>query len=128
MPVNREGRLDLDRLARVVDERTRLVSVMLANNETGSVFSDQRDRGDRQKRRRPVHCDGVQALGKIPVDVRDLGVDYLSLSGHKFYALKGVRRALRQTRLAVGESDSRRQSGARSRAGTENVVGIASWA
>jgi cysteine desulfurase len=107
-----------------VDETTALVAVMLANNETGvvqplaDVVAIAREKGAM------VHCDAVQAVGKIPVSVQELGVDLLALSAHKIYGPKGagalyVRRGTRMKAVLRGGSQERNR-----RAGTENVAGI----
>jgi cysteine desulfurase len=88
--VDDKGRLSLDELAGALSKDTALVSVMFANNETGNIYPVAeigalcRDRGI------PFHVDAVQAVGKIPIDLSSLPVDYLALSGHKLHAPKGV--------------------------------------
>ena len=118
------GALDLDDFARHVDRATALVSVMLANNETGVV----QPVADVSRMARAagalVHCDAVQAAGKIPIDARALGVDLLTLSAHKLYGPKGtgclyVRRGTPMAPLVRGGGQERNR-----RAGTENVAGI----
>ena len=126
IPVDRNGRLDLATYQSLLGPRTRLVSVMLANNETGHVFPVPEVARLAHAAGALVHCDAVQALGKLPLDVGALGVDFLSLSGHKFYALKGsgvlyVKRG--------GQLESQIHGGGQERgrrAGTENLLGIAS--
>jgi cysteine desulfurase len=122
-----DGTVDLDELGERVDHETALVAVMLANNETGvlqpiaEVVALARARGAR------VHCDAVQAAGKVPVDVRALDVDTLALSAHKIYGPQGVgalyvKRGARMSALLRGGSQERNR-----RAGTENVAGIAGF-
>jgi cysteine desulfurase len=126
--VSSGGALDLDDLAAKLDEETALVSVMLANNETGVVQPVPEVARLARARGALVHCDAVQAAGKIPVDVRSLDVDTLALSGHKVYAPKGVgvlyvRRGTRMKALLRGGSQERNR-----RAGTENVAGAVGFA
>ena len=119
-----DGRVDLDDLRARVDDRTAVVAVMLANNETGVVEPVAEVVRIARERGALVHCDGVQAAGKIPVDVRDLDVDTLALSAHKIYGPKGVgalyiKRGTRLKAFVRGGSQERNR-----RAGTENVAGI----
>ena len=121
--VDPRGRVDLEDLASKVDEETVVVAVMLANNETGVVQPLDEVVRIARARGALVHCDAVQAAGKMPVDVRTLGVDTLALSGHKIYAPKGigvlyVRRGTRLRAFVRGGSQERNR-----RAGTENVAG-----
>ncbi len=121
LPVDRDGLLDLADLEAVITERTALVSLMWANNETGVLFPVGRIAEICQARGVLFHCDAVQAAGKIPVDVRRMPVDYLTLSGHKFHAPKGigalfVRRKRPFTPLIYGGHQERGLRG-----GTENV-------
>ena len=123
--VGGDGRLDLDDLAAKLDERTAVVAVMLANNETGVIQPLDAVVRLAHERGALVHCDAVQAIGKVPVDVKRLGVDSLALSAHKFYGPKGVgalwlRRDLRLRAFLRGGSQERNR-----RAGTENTAGIA---
>jgi cysteine desulfurase len=122
--VDDEGRVDLENLARTVDERTALVSVMLANNETGVLQPVREAATLARQRGARVHCDAVQAAGKVRVDVRELGVDLLTLSAHKLYGPKGVgglfvRRGTDLAPLLRGGSQERNR-----RAGTVNVAGV----
>jgi len=125
LPVDREGNLDLEELKRSLTDYTAIVSVMWANNETGVVFPIE-EIGEIVKERGIIlHVDAVQAIGRIPINLRKLSqVDLLSLSGHKFHGPKGVgalfvRRGTKLHSLIVGGP----QEGMR-RAGTENVASI----
>jgi cysteine desulfurase len=118
------GLLDLDDLAAKVDERTAVVSVMLANNETGAVQPAAEAARIAHERGALFHCDAVQAAGKLPIDVRALGADLLTVSAHKLYGPKGVgclyvRRGAPMAPLVRGGAQERNR-----RAGTENVAGL----
>jgi cysteine desulfurase len=122
--VDRLGQLDLDELAIAVDDETALVSLMWANNETGVIFPVAKIAEICRGRRVPFHCDGTQAVGKIPVDVAAMGLDAMSLAAHKFHGPKGagalfVRRGVRVPPLIIGGPQERDRRG-----GTENVPGI----
>src|SRR6478735_6719166 len=90
LPVKADGLIDLEDLKRAFDEKTILVSIMFANNEIG-VVQPVAEIGKLCRERGVLfHSDGVQAAGKIPVDVNSMNIDVLSLSGHKIYGPKGV--------------------------------------
>lgn len=90
VPVSSEGEIDLDAMARAIDDRTLLVSAMLAQNETGVIHPIARIAAIAHARGALLHVDAIQAVGKIPVSMRDLDADFLTISGHKFHAPKGV--------------------------------------
>ncbi len=118
------GALDLDQLAAAITDETALVSIMWANNETGVLFPVERIAQLCRAKRVPFHCDGTQAVGKIPVDVVAVGADAMSFAAHKFYGPKGVgafyaRRGLRYRQLVYGGPQERGRRG-----GTENAAGI----
>jgi cysteine desulfurase len=122
--VGHDGLVDFDDLRSKVDERTALVAVMLANNETGVIQPVADVVRLAHQKGALVHCDAVQAVGKVPVDVRALEVDLLALSAHKIYGPKGVgalyvRRGTRLRAWLRGGAQERNR-----RAGTEDVAGI----
>ena len=89
-PVDSVGRVKLDELEAMIGPDTALVSVMLGNNETGTIQPVKEAAALAHKHGAFFHTDATQAIGKIEVSVKDLDVDYLSLSGHKFYGPKGI--------------------------------------
>lgn len=130
LPVDGEGFVDLDALERAVDDKTTVVSIMLANNEVGTI-QPLAEIARIVKARNPkaiVHTDAVQAAGALDLDVNALGVDLLSLAAHKVYGPKGVGVLYARTRtplqpLILGGSQERDR-----RAGTENVAGAVGFA
>jgi cysteine desulfurase len=121
LPVDREGIVPVGALAERLAPDTRLVSVMLANHETGAV-QPVRALVEALAGRAPCHCDAVQAVGKLPVSFHDLGVTSLSLSAHKFHGPKGVGALLlrRGARLRPRTWGGHQQRGLRP--GTEPVA------
>lgn len=124
LPVDNLGRLDMEAFFRAVDDDTAIVSIMYANNETGVIFPIQEIGEFLRERKILFHTDAVQAVGKIPIDVKKLPVDLLSLSGHKQHAPKGigvlyVRKGTRFYPYIIGGHQERGR-----RAGTENIASI----
>jgi len=125
LSVDKTGHLDLDELRETLDEDTALVSIMWANNETGVVFPVKEIADMVKSRGALLHCDAVQAAGKLPVDLRTVNIDLLSISGHKLHAPKGIgvlyiRRGTYFSPLLIGGHQEKGR-----RAGTENVPYIA---
>lgn len=126
IPVNRAGEMDLDFYKKHLTSDTALVSVMLANNETGNLFPVQEMAKLAHEKGALFHTDAVQALGKHQFNLNELGVDYASFSGHKFYSMKGTgilfsKKGVPQISLIHGGAQERHRRG-----GTENLLGIAS--
>ncbi|NJM71855.1 MAG: cysteine desulfurase NifS [Scytonema sp. RU_4_4] len=124
LSVNRQGQLDLNELEASLTGNTALVTIMYANNETGVVFPIEQI-GLRVKESGALfHVDAVQAVGKIPMNMKTSTIDMLTLSGHKIHAPKGigalyVRRGVRFRPMLIGGGQQRGR-----RAGTENVAGV----
>ncbi|HET7543750.1 MAG TPA: cysteine desulfurase NifS [Polyangiaceae bacterium] len=123
--VDSRGRLDVDAYRKALSPRTAIASVMWANNETGTLFPVERLAMLAHEAGALFHTDAVQAVGKIPLDIKSTEIDMLSLSGHKLHGPKGigalyVRRGVRLRPLVRGGHQERGR-----RAGTENVPAIA---
>lgn len=123
-PVDTKGRLDMERLAELIDDQTALVSVMWANNEIGNIYPVDEIAAMAHEQGAVFHTDAVQSAGKVPIDLRKSSIDMLSLSGHKFHAPKGVgalyvRRGVRFRPFLIGGHQEKGRRG-----GTENVAGI----
>lgn len=121
LPVDKQGNLDLESLRLALRPETGLVSIMAANNETGTLFPIDQIGAICRENGVLFHTDAVQAAGKIPLDLKKLPVDLLSISGHKLHAPKGigvlyVRRGTRLHPFMIGGHQEHNR-----RAGTENV-------
>ncbi len=90
LPVNSEGVIEIEDLKKAINDKTALVSIMWANNETGMLFPIKEISEICKEHGVLFHSDGVQAIGKVKVNVQDAGVDFLSFSAHKFHGPKGV--------------------------------------
>jgi cysteine desulfurase NifS len=124
LPADRHGMVNPTDLENIVGEDTLLVSVMAANNETGTIQPLARLAEIAHRHGVPFHTDAVQAVGKIPVDVEDLGVDFLTLSGHKLHGPKGVGALYMRKDMALEPLVHGGGQEQGMRAGTENTIGI----
>ncbi|MCX5716449.1 MAG: cysteine desulfurase NifS [Candidatus Omnitrophica bacterium] len=126
-PVDKSGIVKLDELKKAITDKTILISIMYANNETGVIQPVEEIAKIAKEKGALFHTDAVQAVGKVPIDVSKLGVDLLSASAHKIYGPKGVgflyiRKGIKPTPILLGGHHEKNR-----RAGTENVAGIAGF-
>ncbi len=124
LAVDKKGRIDLDEYKSMLADNVAIVSIMWANNETGTIFPVEEMAALASARGIMFHTDAVQAVGKIPMDLKNTKIDMLSLSGHKLHGPKGIgvlylRRGVRFRPLLRGGHQERGR-----RAGTENAAGI----
>jgi len=124
LDVDRYGKIIMDQLKSYITDGIRLVSVMMANNEIGTIQDIKTIARLCHEHNVLIHTDAAQAVGKIPVDIKDLGVDFLTISGHKVYGPKGVgalyiNRAIPFCPFIHGGHQEKGR-----RAGTENTLGI----
>jgi cysteine desulfurase len=124
VPVNNRGQVCMDALCKMVTDDTAVVSVMWANNETGNIHPVYECAEIAHQHGALFHTDAVQAVGKVPIDLAKTNIDFLSLSGHKLHAPKGVgalyvRKGVKFNQFLIG---GHQEFGLR--AGTENVPGI----
>jgi cysteine desulfurase len=124
VPVNRKGLLDLDYLYKHLGEDTAVVSLMWANNESGVIFPIEEMGKVLKEKGILFHTDAVQAVGKIPIDLKNVDVDMLSLSGHKLHGPKGVgalyvRKGTKYSPFLIGGHQEKGRRG-----GTENAASI----
>jgi len=124
LPVDRYGRVDVEQLKSAIRDSTVLISIMHVNNENGTIQPLEKICEIGIEHEIPVHTDAVQSVGKLDLNVQDIGVNLLSLSAHKIYAPKGIgvlyiRRGTRLANLVHGGSHERNR-----RAGSENVPAI----
>lgn len=120
LSVNTKGQIDLSELENAIKKDTMLIAVMMANNEIGNIYPIKKIGKIAKEHNILFHCDAVQAVGKVKIDVKELNVDTLSLSGHKIHTPKGigalyVKEGIPYTPLIFGHQEKNR------RGGTENV-------
>lgn len=124
LPVDKDGLITPEQVRDAITDKTILVSVMFANNEVGTIMPIPEIAAVCHEKGVLFHTDAVQAAGHIPIDVKAMGIDMLSISGHKFHGPKGVgvlyeRKGIRLPSYIIGGEQEKGR-----RAGTENVAGI----
>lgn len=122
--VDSVGQVDLDALFAAIDDNTALVSIMWANNETGTIFPMEKIAAYAKSKRVPIHVDLTQCVGKIPIDLQAMPIDAASFAAHKFHGPKGVgalyvRKGMRLRSFIMGGPQESSKRG-----GTENMPGI----
>lgn len=120
LSVDSKGRIDLNELEKSIKKDTLIIAIMMANNEIGNIYPTKELGVIAQKHNILFHCDAVQAVGKLKIDVKEMKIDTLSISGHKIHAPKGigvlyVREGVPYTPLIFGHQEENK------RGGTENV-------
>lgn len=124
LDVDKEGFINLEELRNAITDRTILVSIMFANNEIGTIQPIKEIGEICREKKVLFHTDAVQAVGNVPIDVKEMNIDLLSLAGHKVYGPKGIgalyiRKGVRIDNLIHGGAQERNR-----RAGTENIASI----
>lgn len=120
LSVDNMGRIDLEELKNSITDDTFLITVMMANNEIGNIYPIKEIGEIAKEHNILFHCDAVQAMGKIKIDVKEMNIDTLSMSGHKIYTPKGIgalyiKKGIKFNQLIFGHQENNR------RGGTENV-------
>lgn len=124
LDIDKDGRVDLKQLEDAITDKTILISIMLVNNEIGTIEPVKEAAAIAKKHKILFHTDAVQALGNVPIDVKDMGIDMMSMSSHKIYGPKGIgalfiRKGVRIDNYIHGGAQENNR-----RAGTENLAGI----
>lgn len=122
--VDRYGKIDINELKRSINNRTILVSIMFANNEVGTIEPIKEIANIVHNYNAIFHTDAVQAIGNVEIDVKDMGIDLLSMSAHKFYGPKGVGALYVKDGINFVPLQNGGHQENDKRAGTENVAGI----
>ena len=125
VPVDKNGLIDPDDIKKNIISDTRLISIMMANNEVGTIEPIQEIARIAQEHDVLFHSDAIQVLGKLPIDVKKLQLDIMSFSAHKFYGPKGVGALYIKDRVSIKPMIIGGSQEKNMRAGTENVSGIA---
>ena len=124
LDVDKDGLIDIDELETSITKQTILISIMYANNEIGTIEPIQKIGEIAKKHSIIFHTDSVQAIGNIKVDVKKMNIDLLSMSGHKFYAPKGIGVLYKRDGIKCEKLQDGGHQEKNLRAGTENVPGI----
>lgn len=124
LDINEEGFIDLKQLEEAITEKTVLISVMLVNNEIGTVQPVKEAAAIAKKHNVLFHTDAVQGLGNVPIDVKDMGVDMMSVSSHKIYGPKGTGALYIRKGVSIANYMYGGAQESKKRAGTENLPGI----
>ena len=124
LDINEEGFIDLKQLEEAITEKTILISVMLVNNEIGTVQPVKEAAAIAKKHNVLFHTDAVQGLGNVPIDVKDMGVDMMSVSSHKIYGPKGTGALYIRKGVSIANYMYGGAQESKKRAGTENLPGI----
>ena len=124
LDINEDGMVTPEMLEAAITDKTILISIMMVNNEIGTVMPIKELAAVAKAHKILFHTDAVQALGNVPIDVKDMGIDLMSLSSHKIYGPKGtgalyIRRGVQLSNFVHGGAQESKK-----RAGTENLVGI----
>ena len=122
---NKDGKINPDAIKKIISKKTKLISIMFANNELGSINDIKKIAELTQNKNIILHVDAVQCVGKVPIDLNQIPIDLMSLSGHKFYGPKGVgslfvRKGINLKTIINGGGQELNL-----RPGTENIAGIA---
>lgn len=124
LDIDKDGRISLADLENAITDKTILISIMFANNEIGTIQPIKEIAGIARKHEIWFHTDAVQALGNVPIDVKDLGIDMMSMSAHKIYGPKGVGALYIRKGVVIPSFMNGGAQENKRRAGTENMAGI----
>ena len=128
LDVDRKGRISLEQLEQAITDKTILISIMFANNEVGTIQPIKEIAEIAKKHGIWFHTDAVQALGNVPINVHELGIDMMSMSAHKIYGPKGVGALYVKKGIVIPSFMNGGAQENKRRAGTENMAGIMGFA
>ena len=124
LDINEDGVVDLHQLKSAITDKTILISIMLVNNEIGTIQPIKEAAAIAKEHKILFHTDAVQGLGNVPIDVKDMGIDLMSMSSHKIYGPKGTGALYIRKGVAISNYMYGGAQETRKRAGTENITGI----